>query len=93
MPLLLLIRLYWALCPPRLRRTCLFRQSCSRHVYCLTRRHGLRAGWRALRQRRQQCRPGACGFHHPVSGEWHLWLADGSFLPQREAATHLWPSD
>lgn len=92
MPLLLLIRLYWAwaLWPASVRRTCLFRQSCSRHVYRTTRRQGLRAGWRALRQRHRQCRAGACGFRHPLSGAWFLWLPDGTFLPQPEAARRLW---
>ncbi len=86
MPLLLLIRLYWALWPPRARRACLFRQSCSRHVYRTTRRHGLRAGWAALARRYGQCRPGALGFQHPLSGAWHLLLADGTQLPVAEVA-------
>ncbi|MGI4735739.1 MAG: membrane protein insertion efficiency factor YidD [Janthinobacterium lividum] len=92
MPLLLLIRLYWALWPASARRTCLFRQSCSRHVYRITRRQGLLAGWQALRHRQQQCRAGACGFQHPLSGAWFLWLPDGTFLPQPEVARHLWPA-
>jgi putative component of membrane protein insertase Oxa1/YidC/SpoIIIJ protein YidD len=86
MLLLVVIRLYWALWPPSARRTCLFRQSCSRHVYRTTRRYGLRVGWLALCQRYRQCRPGALNFQHPILGTWHLLLADGTQLSPYEVA-------
>lgn len=89
MPLLVLICLYWALWPARVRRACLFRHSCSRYVYYTTRRYGLRAGQRALARRYRQCRPGACSFLHPLTGERQYLLADGTQLSLREVAPTL----
>ena len=88
-PLLLLIRLYWWLWPAARRRHCLFRLSCSRHVYQATRRHGLRAGLVALRLRFRQCRPGAYSFRHPITGAWLLQLPDGTQACAAEAAPSL----
>ncbi|WP_366914024.1 membrane protein insertion efficiency factor YidD [Niabella sp.] len=55
--LLLIIRLYW-LTPEKNRRRCLFKETCSRYVYRITRQQGLRAGLAALKDRRRKCRPG-----------------------------------
>lgn len=52
------IRLYWRFWPERWRRSCLFRESCSRHVYRMTTESGTIAGLAALRKRLRQCRPG-----------------------------------
>jgi hypothetical protein len=85
--LLLAIQLYWAVWPTRWRRGCLFRESCSRHVYRRTQRSGFLEGIRALRQRYRTCRPG----YGVVTcyGESWLVLADGSFLGAAEAAPEL----
>lgn len=55
--LLALIRLYW-LIPKRFRRTCLFKETCSHHVFTVTNEKGFRAGLKALKKRIKQCRPG-----------------------------------
>ena len=91
LPLLLLIQLYWRLWPAARRRHCLFRLSCSRHVYQATRRRGFRAGLVALRLRVRQCRPGAYSFRHPVTGVWLLQLPDGTQIARAEAALALRP--
>lgn len=85
--LLLAIRLYWAVWPERYRRGCLFRESCSRHVYRVTCAQGLRQGARALLSRYRTCRPG----YAIVAAHGHRWLslADGSFIPVSEAAPRL----
>lgn len=82
--LLLAIRCYWALWPARWRRGCLYRESCSRHVYRMAQQGGFAKGFRALRGRFRTCRP-AYGI---VAGYGETWLvlADGSFLPAAEAA-------
>jgi uncharacterized protein len=56
--LLAVIQLYWRVWPRRWRRRCLFRESCSRYVYRITRREGFVAGVAALRGRVRACRPG-----------------------------------
>lgn len=74
--LLAAIRFYWFAWPALRRRRCLFRETCSKHVYRITERRGLMAGLRALRTRTQQCRPGfalaECAGHTVVV------FADGS---------------
>lgn len=53
--ILWLIRRYWAAIPPRLRRSCLFRETCSQYVYRLTEEAGARAGLAALSLRMLRC--------------------------------------
>ncbi len=54
--LILLIRLYW-LIPKRWRRKCIFKESCSLHVYSTTKEQGFIKGLKALKIRFRQCRP------------------------------------
>jgi len=88
--LLAAIRLYWAAWPERFRRGCLFRESCSRHVYRITRQQGPRCGVRALLARYRTCRPG----YAIVAAHGQRWLSlvDGSFIPAGEAAPRLLPT-
>ena len=83
--LLLAIRLYWWLVPPRRRRTCLFRISCSCHVYEQTSEGGFLVGLRALVRRWRQCRPGY-RFLLGVSAM-QVRLADGSIVDASALAT------
>ena len=71
------IRLYWILRPIQCRR-CVFKESCSRHVYRVTESFGLGAGVGALYSRYRQCRPGyvVCASADGLC----LRLADGSYL-------------
>jgi putative component of membrane protein insertase Oxa1/YidC/SpoIIIJ protein YidD len=87
--LILAIRLYWAVWPPRWRRSCLYRESCSRYVYRAASEAGLAAGLRALRERFRSCRPGYGILRH--GGEAWLVLADGSVLSAGEASTAALP--
>jgi len=82
--LLLAIRLYWIVWPARWRRSCLYRESCSRYVYRAAREAGLAAGFRALRERARTCRPGYGIVRR--GGEAWLVLADGSMLSASEAS-------
>ena len=51
-----LIQAYWILIPEKHRKTCLFRESCSRYVYRETTKNGFLAGIGAIRQRFLVCR-------------------------------------
>lgn len=62
---MLAIRLYW-LVPARKRKQCLFKESCSRYVYRITRNHGFVKGFKALLMRWRQCRP---GYHFIITAE------------------------
>ena len=82
--LILAIRTYWAVWPARWRRSCLYRESCSRYVYRMAREEGLVGGLRALRARYRTCRPGY-GILSRYGETW-LVLADGSILSASEAS-------
>lgn len=78
----LAIRLYWLL-PESRRRRCLFRESCSRHVYRLAGEKGFRAALAAFRVRSRQCRPGYA-FYRSEAGDEHVIFADHSVCPRSE---------
>jgi uncharacterized protein len=84
--LLLGIELYWRLTPEHRRRSCVFRESCSRHVYRIARDSGVRAGVSALWHRSRRCR----GVSLEASPEGLvLRLRDGSVLNKSEASETL----
>lgn len=56
MLLLLLIRIYW-LIPKKHRKPCLFKESCSKYVFRITRESGFICGCKALTRRYKTCRP------------------------------------
>ena len=78
--LICLIRLYW-LWPCKRHRRCIFRETCSRHVYRITKRHGFLAGARSLKRRILHCRPGYV--ITAQSGELGLLFKDGTFVGQQ----------
>lgn len=55
--LLILIRLYW-LIPKKYRNPCIFRESCSNHVYRIVKNEGFKKGLSAIKERKQKCKPG-----------------------------------
>lgn len=81
------VRLYWRLVPARWRRRCLFRVTCSHHVYAAA-AEGWRAGWRALWTRWRQCRGGHRLDLGPA-GEWRVRLADGSLVEFEQLSAEL----
>ena len=85
--LLLGIRLYWRLWPEQLRRSCLFRESCSKYVYRVTAHTGASAGFAALLERAHRCRGGYSV--ETLAGELVVRLVDGSILSETEASPGL----
>lgn len=53
-----MIKLYWIAVPEQNRRNCLFRESCSKHVYRTTQKEGLTKGLKSLKFRYKNCRSG-----------------------------------
>jgi len=79
-----LIRRYWAMIPQRLRRSCLFRESCSKHVYRITRELGVRGGIAALLMRFRRCRS---GYRLVVfDGAFRFVCRDGTVIPWDEVS-------
>jgi putative component of membrane protein insertase Oxa1/YidC/SpoIIIJ protein YidD len=54
---LIIIRLYW-LIPASKRPQCIFKESCSNHVYRIVKCEGFLAGLKAFFWRFKNCRPG-----------------------------------
>lgn len=75
---LFLIRLYWFI-PKRFRRTCLFKQTCSHHVFAVTKEKGIMSGLKAFRQRIKQCRPGYSVYITDDERQWVI-LNDNSVV-------------
>lgn len=86
--LLAAIRGYWRFWPARWARSCVFRESCSRHVYRIATDHGGRAGLAALLRRYRQCRPGYGRVQ--VGEDRFVCLSDGSCVGEIEVADDVW---
>ena len=56
--LLLIIKIYWKVIPENKRNKCLFKESCSKYVFRITKSKGLIGGLIILKTRFQDCRPG-----------------------------------
>lgn len=80
--LLLLIRLYW-LTPKAWRRHCIFKCSCSQHIFQVTKQVGFVAGIKAFQTRLKQCRPGYSFYKTPDGMDWII-LADKTVLKLNE---------
>ena len=82
--LLAAVRAYWAIWPRHLNRGCLYRETCSQHVYRLALECGVAAGLLAFLSRIRTCRPGYTV--STVENALGLILCDGSFLPDHLVA-------
>jgi len=87
--ILLGIKIYWSLVPAHKRRTCIFRESCSRHVYRELNASGLIKGVAALRFRVANCRHGFHLFDDPVTKKRVMLLPGGQQVAADEIAERL----
>lgn len=81
--LILLIKIYWVVIPPAKRRKCIFRISCSKHVYEKTINEGFISGLKAFIYRFKNCRSGAYVLESP-SGETQIILPNQQILNEIE---------
>ena len=82
--LIVTIQLYWRIWPQRRRRSCIFRESCSHHVYRAALHGGLLAGLRALLWRFRVCRAGYTIV--PIRTGVAVRLVDGTMVPPHEVS-------
>ncbi|MFD2584926.1 membrane protein insertion efficiency factor YidD [Pedobacter vanadiisoli] len=82
--LLSLIRIYWAVFPKNKRYKCIFRLSCSKHVYQVTEQEGLLEGFKALKYRYRNCRNGFHLFKNHVDDSMTMILPEGNLLLENE---------
>jgi len=74
-----IVKIYWKLTKNRKHR-CIFKESCSKHVYRITDQEGFLSGIRALKQRYRQCRPGYILFFDKIDKRVNVKLADDSVV-------------
>ena len=89
--LLNVIHFYWQLRFLRKRRTCLFKESCSHHVYRITHDSGFKAGVVALGYRISSCRPGYT-FETDEEGKWVCCLKNGDKIPEALLSPSVLPT-
>jgi hypothetical protein len=78
------VRLYWLLVPASLRRNCLFRETCSQHVFRVSNEAGDLKAIKALYRRVRVCRPGYR--LELVDGDMRMILVDGTVVPEYDIA-------
>jgi putative component of membrane protein insertase Oxa1/YidC/SpoIIIJ protein YidD len=86
--LLAIIRIYWKLKARSGRQRCIFRTSCSRHVYEQTKEKGLYKGVTELIFRMQNCN-GHYLIYRDTSGEVKMRLRTGAVINECEIAGRL----
>lgn len=84
---LLVIKSYWIFIPVKKRRSCLFKETCSRYVYRNTLEGGFFNGIKALRQRLKKCRKGY-QLYSSLQG-FEMELIDGSIIRENEISPKL----
>lgn len=89
--LLLIIRIYWIVVPESKRKQCIFRESCSRYVWRITKTEGFRAGIRAFKFRNRHCCPGYAIYKH--NNHYELKTANGLILKEDEIDERLLTTD
>lgn len=72
--------------PARFKRQCLFKETCSSFVGRVTRESGFLSGWRALRTRGSQCKPGYLVFFDNASNSWQVRFVNGSVSSNSQVA-------
>ena len=72
------VRIFRRVVPPQRRRSCLFRESCSRHVERIAVEQGAVAALGAAWRRFRACRPGYSFEVDAQTTDWELVCVDGS---------------
>jgi putative component of membrane protein insertase Oxa1/YidC/SpoIIIJ protein YidD len=70
--------------PASKRRKCIFRISCSKHVYEKTLNEGFISGLKALKYRFLNCRSGAHLIENPLTGKIQIILPNHQILDEKE---------
>jgi putative component of membrane protein insertase Oxa1/YidC/SpoIIIJ protein YidD len=87
--LLNIIRLYWRLIPASKRRNCIFRKSCSNHVFDQTNTHGFKTGVKALIFRIKNCHPEFDIFTNHENGKKQMILKTGEIIDENQISERL----
>lgn len=87
--ILFIIRLYWKFIPSSKRRKCIFKKSCSNHVFEVTQKEGFIQGLKAFQFRYQNCRGNFQIFKNPISNKVQMILPSQQIIDGEEIAERL----
>ncbi|WP_296150235.1 membrane protein insertion efficiency factor YidD [uncultured Flavobacterium sp.] len=87
--LLIIIKCYWKIFPEEKRRKCIFKQSCSKHVFEITSEEGLFKGLKALFFRYKNCRGNFMIFTNPDNGKRQVILNSHAIVDSDELSERL----
>lgn len=90
--ILIFIRIYWIIIPSGKRKSCLYKESCSRYIYRIAKTQGFKPGIKAFWRRWKTCRPGYGYLWNEDTGRFDLVLKEGTILPFEHVADGLSPS-
>ena len=87
--ILLIIRLYWFFKSKKSNPKCIFKKSCSHHVFEITKEQGFLKGLNALHFRYKNCRYGFEIFKNPVTNEIEMLLPNKEIIDNTEISERL----
>ena len=86
---IIFIKLYWRLFPEKNRRSCLFKESCSKYVFRIVNEDGFFKGISAFCERYKKCRPGYIIRNSKDFKKLELLLVDGSILNESDISDKI----
>lgn len=87
--LLFAIKLYWFLIPENKRRKCIFKTSCSNHIYDKTKKNGIINGLKELNFRIRNCHPKFDIYTDYKTGLKKMILRTGVIVDENEISERL----
>lgn len=87
--ILFIIRLYWISIPQSKRRKCIFKKSCSNHVFEVTQKEGFVKGLKAFQFRYKNCRGNFQIFKNPINNQIQMILPSQLIIDREEIAERL----
>ncbi|MFH7017600.1 membrane protein insertion efficiency factor YidD [Flavobacterium sp. FlaQc-47] len=83
------IQLYWKFIPASKRKRCIFKKSCSNHVFETTQKEGFIKGLQAFQFRYKNCRGNFQIFKNPINHHVQMILPSQIIIDREEIAERL----
>lgn len=81
--------MYWNCITPSKRKKCIFKKSCSNHVFEVTQKEGFVNGLKAFRFRYKNCRGNFQIFKNPINDRIQMILPSQIIIEREEIAERL----
>ncbi|KFF04206.1 membrane protein insertion efficiency factor YidD [Flavobacterium reichenbachii] len=87
--ILFAIQIYWKAIPASKRKKCIFKKSCSNHVFEITQKEGFLKGIKAFQFRYKNCRGNFVIFENPINNKIQMILPSQIIIERKEIADRL----